>query len=78
MQKCVEAALSQPLGANCLYELTGARIDPPQALARKLQAVEQAPDARGLVGSQVVVDRRPERRALTDLPREDDARFLTP
>jgi hypothetical protein len=36
VQKGVEAALPQPLGTDCLYELTGARIDPPQTLARKL------------------------------------------
>jgi hypothetical protein len=33
MQESVEAALPQPFCTNCLYELTGPRIDPPQALA---------------------------------------------
>jgi hypothetical protein len=36
VQEGVEPALPQPLCTNGLYELTGARIDPPQALARKL------------------------------------------
>ena len=36
MQEGVKPSLPKPLCANCLYELTGARIDEPQALARKL------------------------------------------